>query len=86
MGIRWNSEENRRREKGEVKEEEKREGKWEARRTLMGKPPQATFDTEPSGKTKSAKRKKETEVGGVFVSTQSTLGRCEESERDQKTD
>lgn len=45
----------------------------------MGKPPQATFDTEPSGKTKSAKRKKETEVGGVFVSTQSTLGRCEES-------
>lgn len=55
----------------------------------MGKPPQATFDTEPSGKTKSAKRKKETEVGGVFVhcvSTQWTLGRCEESERDQKTD
>lgn len=32
----------------------------------MGKPPQATFNTEPSGKTKSAKRKKETEVGGVF--------------------
>lgn len=52
----------------------------------MGKPPQATFDTEPSGKTKSAKRKKETEVGGVFVSTQSTVGRYEESERDQKTD
>lgn len=25
----------------------------------MGKPPQATFDTEPSGKTKSAKRKKQ---------------------------
>lgn len=50
----------------------------------MGKPPQATFDTEPSGKTKSAKRKKETEVGGVFVSTQSTLGRCEESEETKR--
>lgn len=52
MGIRWNSEENRRREKARFKKEEEREGKWEAKRTLMGKPPQATSDTEPSGKTK----------------------------------
>lgn len=73
---------------GKRREEEVREENREAGSTLMGKLPQAAPDTQPSGKNRvnktGVKRKEEMEIGGVFVSTQSVLGRCEGREGEKK--